>query len=133
MRTILALASIAAFTGAVWAQAVDPTDRPQIVRADHPGQVIFERQCAPCHGSGPGVNGAAMLPGTAALAARYQGARPAELELRDDLTSAALRLFVRRGVGEMPAFRKSELTDSEIDAMAEYIAATADLNSQSAR
>jgi mono/diheme cytochrome c family protein len=66
-----------------------------------------------------------MLPGTAALEARYKGVVPAALELRDDLDADALRIFVRRGIGAMPAFRKSELTDTDIDAIAGYIAATA--------
>lgn len=143
MRTVLIVAASLLTVGAAWAQspASAPT-RPEspaeqgqgvprqtdIARADHPGRVVFERQCAPCHGAGPGVNGAAMLPGTAALAARYEGTRPAELELRDDLSAAALRLFVRRGIGEMPPFRKAELTDAEIDGMADYIAATSKMN-----
>jgi hypothetical protein len=37
----------------------------------------------------------------------------------------ALRIFVRRGIGAVPAFRKSELTDADIEAVFGYIAATA--------
>ena len=105
--------------------AAEPAD---IVRPDMPGRQVFEHQCAPCHGTGPGADGSPMLPGTAALAAKYDGARPAALELRGDLPAPVLRLFVRRGVGVMPPFRKSELTDGQIDELAAYLAATAAAN-----
>ena len=69
-----------------------------------------------------------MLPGTAALAAKYQGRLTAQLELRSDLPAPVLRLFVRRGSGAMPAFRPSELTEAQIAQIADYLAATARLN-----
>ncbi|TIX50947.1 c-type cytochrome [Alteraurantiacibacter aquimixticola] len=99
-----------------------------IERADLPGQQVFARQCAPCHGTGPGDDGSPMLPGTAALAAKYEGALPAALELRSDLSAPVLTLFVRRGSGAMPMFRKAELTDAQIEELAAYLAATAALN-----
>jgi len=97
---------------------------PEIVRADLPGRTIFEHQCAPCHGAGPGDDGMPMLPGTMTLAQKYEGALPAQLELRSDLNAGAIALFVRRGSGAMPSFRKSELSDADIDALAAYFAAT---------
>jgi mono/diheme cytochrome c family protein len=102
--------------------------RREVVRADTPGRVIFERQCAPCHGTGRGDDGAPMLPGTAALARKYGGDLPAELELRSDLSAQVLRQFVRRGSGAMPMFRPSELTDADIAAIADYLATTARLS-----
>ncbi len=131
---LLAVAGLALLgSAAAVAQNTTPNAAPaapirQIARADLPGRAIFQHQCAPCHGTGPGADGAAMLPGTAALAAKYQGQRPAPLELRSDLPAPVLRLFVRRGAGAMPAFRPSELTSAQIDQVAEYIAATARLN-----
>lgn len=98
---------------------------PRVVKADGPGRVTFARQCAPCHGAGPGDDGAPMLPGTAALAAKYKGDLPGALELRSDLDADVIRLFVRSGSGAMPAFRKSELSDTDIDAIAAYLRATA--------
>lgn len=112
---------------ALSAAAQEP--RPLIVRADLPGRVIFEQNCAVCHGAGVGDDGARQLPGTAALAERYQGRLPGELELRRDLTAPVLVLFVRRGVGPMPAFREAELSDADITAIAEYLAATAEASS----
>ena len=126
----------AALATAVWAQADAPTvarlETPEIIRADLPGRVVFEHQCVPCHGTGLGDDGAPMLPGTAALAQKYQGQLPALLELREDMSVAILRLFVRRGSGAMPMFRKAELTDAQIDQLAEYIAATSAATSQAA-
>lgn len=123
-----ALALLAA-GGASLAQAPrQPQALPKVVKADLPGRVIFEHQCASCHGAGPGDDGAAMLPGTTNLARRYQGDLPAALELRDDLDGDALRLFVRNGIGAMPSFRKSELSDAEIDEIAAYLQATATLS-----
>lgn len=124
----LTMAALLATGGVALAQGTAPAPIRQIERADTPGRVLFQHQCAPCHGTGPGADGAAMLPGTAALAAKYQGQRPAPLELRSDLPAPVLRVFVRRGSGAMPAFRPSELTNAQIDQIADYIAATARLN-----
>lgn len=99
-----------------------------IIRADGPGRQIFERQCAPCHGDGPGGDGTPSLPGTTALTAKYDGAMPGLLELRDDLNGDVLRLFLRNGVGAMPAFRKAELSDGDINQIADYLKATAQKN-----
>lgn len=86
------------------------------------GQQRFQRQCAPCHGSGPGDDGPKYLPGTDALNRKYKGALPPELEKRRDLTADLIRAFVRNGSGAMPMFRKAELTDADVDAIAAYIA-----------
>lgn len=85
------------------------------------GQEVFTRRCAPCHGAGPGNDGAAMLPGTAALAARHGKDLPAPLEQRGDLDEATLRMIVRNGIGAMPMFRKTELGDQDIAAIALWL------------
>ena len=85
------------------------------------GRRVFARSCAPCHGQGPGDDGARMLPGTAALDARYKGSLPAALERRGDLTPDLVRYIVRYGSGAMPMFRKTEISDAEIDAMTTYL------------
>lgn len=127
----LAVLTIATSQAQAPGGASPPADPPITVRPDHPGRLVFERQCAACHGAGPGDDGAAMLPGTMTLARRYQGSRPAALELRDDLPAEALRYFVRNGSGAMPMFRKAELSDAQIEAIAGYIAATARANAGS--
>lgn len=80
------------------------------------GKAVFEHWCAPCHAPGPGH------PGTQALQALYGGAKPAALEERDDLVPDLTRAFVRSGVSIMPPFRKTEISDVELEALARYLA-----------
>lgn len=92
---------------------------PTLAAAQAPnadGKAVFDRWCAPCHGDGPGK------PGTAALQALYKGAKPALLEERTDLVPQLTKTFVRNGVSVMPFFRKTEITDAELDALAAYLA-----------
>ncbi len=79
------------------------------------GKVVFEQWCAPCHAAGPGH------PGTAALDTLYKGKRPGALEQRTDLTPALVKQFVRKGVSVMPIFRKTEVSDAELDALGLYL------------
>lgn len=79
------------------------------------GAAVFEKWCAPCHAAGP------SHPGTTALAALYKGSKPAALEERKDLTPAVVKQFVRKGVSVMPFFRKTEISDAELDALAAYL------------
>ncbi|HVS23537.1 MAG TPA: cytochrome c [Gammaproteobacteria bacterium] len=80
------------------------------------GKAVFEKWCAPCHGDGPGK------PGTNALQALYEGAKPAMLEKRTDLPPELTKQFVRTGVSVMPFFRKTGISDAELDALANYLA-----------
>ena len=80
------------------------------------GEAVFAKWCAPCHAPGPNH------PGTQSLEAKYKGSRPGELQARTDLTADQVKLFVRHGVSIMPFFRKTEITDPELDALANYLA-----------
>jgi (+)-pinoresinol hydroxylase len=80
------------------------------------GKQVYEKWCAPCHAAGPGH------PGTTAIAALYKGAKPVALEDRRDLTPPVVKQFVRKGVSVMPFFRKTEISDAELDALAAYLA-----------
>jgi (+)-pinoresinol hydroxylase len=80
-----------------------------------PGYALFQMACAVCHGSGPGK------PGTRALAAKYKGATPALLEERTDLAPAYIKQVVRQGLYVMPFFRKTELSDADLNAIATYL------------
>lgn len=82
-----------------------------------PGKVVFDNWCSACHAAGPGH------PGTAGLAVKYGGKKPAELELRTDLRPDVVKYFVRNGFSVMAPFRKTEITDAELDALARYLAA----------
>jgi mono/diheme cytochrome c family protein len=85
------------------------------------GKAVFQRVCAPCHGAGPGLDGAKMLPGAATIAAKYKGTVPPLLEQRGDLTADYLKYVVRHGSGAMPMFRKTEITDADVDTVAAYL------------
>ena len=89
--------------------AVAAPDESQIER----GHKVYDKWCFPCHGTGVGK------PGTASLAAR--GQKPAVLEERTDLTAPAIKIFVRHGVLFMPTFRKTEISDADLDAIAAYL------------
>ena len=52
----------------------------------------------------------------------YNNSRPGALEQRTDLTPSAVRLAVRKGAFSMPFFRKTEISDAELDALAAYLA-----------
>lgn len=86
------------------------------------GRAKYAHTCAPCHARGLGDDGRAALPGTAALEIKYQGALPAVLEDRTDLSYDVLKVFVRNGSWSMPPFRPTELTDDELRDIAAYLA-----------
>jgi mono/diheme cytochrome c family protein len=76
----------------------------------------FEHWCLPCHGSG------LYKAGTLGLEVKYQGKLPALLQQRTDLTRSFVKSSVRLGIKSMPPFRKTEITDAELDALAKYLA-----------
>ena len=104
-RSVLSVGLLAAFCGGAHAQ--QPVAR---------GNEVFQNWCAPCHAPG------ARHPGTQALEALYKGAKPAALEQRTDLLPELTRAFVRTGVSVMPPFRKTEISDSDLEALAAYLA-----------
>jgi mono/diheme cytochrome c family protein len=79
------------------------------------GYVEYERFCSACHGEGVG------RPGTLALQAKYKGAVPALLDKRTDLTAEFVKTTVRNGVTVMPFFRKTEISDADLNAIAAYL------------
>ncbi|HZF28512.1 MAG TPA: cytochrome c [Gammaproteobacteria bacterium] len=105
-RDVLVAAAALGFAFAAQAQDTGKLD----------GKAVFTKWCAPCHGDGPGK------PGTAALQALYKGAKPALLEQRTDLPPELTKQFVRTGVSVMPFFRKTEISDVELEALAGYLA-----------
>ena len=91
------------------AHAVAAPDESQIER----GHRVYQKWCFPCHGPGNDK------PGTIALAAR--GQKPAVLEERTDLTAPVIKIPVRHGVFYMPIFRKTEVSDADLDAIVAYL------------
>lgn len=76
---------------------------------------IYGKWCSDCHTRPSG-------PGTMALQRKYQGAVPAILEQRTDLTPDYVRAVVRSGISFMPSFRKTEISDAELAELADYLA-----------
>lgn len=103
------LVGVLVFVSIALAQA--PTDA-KVKR----GQEVYKHWCWDCHGTGSGK------PGTSALQAKYKGTQPPDLEQRSDLIPAVTKLFVRNGVSIMPMFRKTEISDADLDALAAYLA-----------
>lgn len=81
------------------------------------GRTVYTYWCAPCHASGPGH------PGTQGLQIKYRdGSVPAVLEERADLVPVFVKTIVRTGILSMPPFRKTEVTDAQLDDIAAYLA-----------
>lgn len=78
------------------------------------GRRIYAHYCTDCHDAGAGH------PGTMRLGVRL-GAEKSELKAREDLTQDLVKSIVRNGLGMMPPFRPSEITDAELDPLAVYI------------
>lgn len=91
-------------------------------RADTPapahavGQAVYVKWCAPCHA--PGIT----HPGTHALMTKYQGKKSGVLLDWTDLPSLTVKYWVRHGVSVMPHFRKTEISDAELDELAAFLA-----------
>jgi (+)-pinoresinol hydroxylase len=79
------------------------------------GYVQYQDYCSMCHGEGPG------RPGTMALQAKYKGAEPALLAERTDLAPELIKMYVRNGISVMPIFRKTEISDADLNAIAAYL------------
>lgn len=99
-------------TAAASAESVPEAAVPEHLRE---GQQLYAHWCAACHAPGPGH------PGTQALEARYGGALPGALEDRSNLTPEFVEVFVRNGISIMPFFRKTEIDDQQLDAIAAYL------------
>jgi mono/diheme cytochrome c family protein len=107
-----ALAALLFLAAAQTAAAAPARPDPGVL--EH-GRQVFDKWCAPCHAVGPGH------PGTQALDVKYKGAQPGALADRRDLTPDQVRFFVRHGVSIMPFFRKTEITDADLDALAAWL------------
>jgi mono/diheme cytochrome c family protein len=55
------------------------------------------------------------------LQIKYDGKVPALLEQRTDLTPDMVRYYIRNGIAMMPRFRKTELSDAQVEIIARYL------------
>lgn len=79
------------------------------------GRQVYTQWCAICHESGAGMGG------TDALMRKYRGELSPLLREREDLTPQMITSFVRQGVKSMPSFRKTEISDEQMEALALYL------------
>ena len=98
----------AAIASGVLALAMNTSD------AAETGQRVFANWCAPCHMDSP------FAPGTIQLR-QTRGPENAIIEQRTDLTEDLVRIFVRQGFAGMPKFRRTEISDRELDLLVEYL------------
>ena len=112
-RALVALAGIALMSATV-VRAQDGEEN-RLGR----GEQVFAQWCATCHSDAP------AMPGTQALQAKYNGSVSAVLLERSDLTAELISFYVRNGVSVMPHFRKTEIGDDDLTALAAYIVETA--------
>jgi mono/diheme cytochrome c family protein len=77
------------------------------------GEALYVEYCAMCHAP----NGM----GTGLLARR--GRPEALLEKRGDLAAAYVVLAARNGIGNMPAIPRGEVSDAQLQEIADYLAA----------
>lgn len=115
-----AVAAIAATRSAVAQQegpapkSIWATETPKST-GEPRGYVQYQDYCAVCHGAGVGK------PGTIALKEKYKGKEPELLAERTDLTPQLIKTYVRNGISVMPFFRKTEISDADLDAIAAYL------------
>lgn len=79
------------------------------------GRAVYQKWCAPCHD--PGVT----HPGTHALTTKYQGVKSGVIGEWTDLPPSMVKFMVRHGISVMPQFRKTEISDAELDVLAAYL------------
>lgn len=84
------------------------------------GKAVYTRWCYGCHEPLPG-HGLDPPAGTYTLQKRYNGSLPAALVERTDLKPDYIRTLVRKGLNIMTPFRKTEVTDEDLDNVIAYL------------
>jgi mono/diheme cytochrome c family protein len=94
------------FLGALFAGAAPAQSPPT-------GKALFHEKCAMCHAEGGMGTG---------LLARRMDPKVAALENRTDLTPAFVTQAARIGIGNMPMIARGEVSDTQMAAIAAYLA-----------
>jgi mono/diheme cytochrome c family protein len=105
----------AAACSALWIAFAAAAPAQDIPDAYSAGRVVYAKWCAPCHD--PGIT----HPGTHALTVKYQGVKSGVLLEWKDLPPAIVKFWVRHGISVMPQFRKTEISDAELGALAAFL------------
>jgi mono/diheme cytochrome c family protein len=117
MRLIASIVAILSLAGAANAQPAPPAappaaPAPALTPEQAHGHELFAASCAYCHGA----RGFAT-----ALLEKHLGAGKGLLEARTDLTATYVHHVVRHGTGSMPWYRRAELSDADLGAVAAYL------------
>ena len=107
---LLALCAAVSSAAAMPGFAAEPT--AALTPRQEQGRKLFNGSCVYCHG--PNVWGTFTL-------GRRLGADHALLEQRADLVAPYVKNVVRVGMGSMPPFRRTELSDADVDAIVDYL------------
>jgi (+)-pinoresinol hydroxylase len=94
------------------ATGVASADDSALTPLQQRGQRAYNHICVYCHS--PGVWGTNRL-------SKRMDKEHAVLENRTDLSATVIQTVVRTGIGSMPPLRKSELSDSDLAAVAAYL------------
>lgn len=105
----LVIAMVIALSGSAHAA------EPALTAVQDKGRTLFNESCSFCHGE----RGHATT-----LLAKRLGPGNAVLEQRTDLSGELIRHVVRRGINSMPWYRRAELSDRDLDAIAAYLTRT---------
>jgi mono/diheme cytochrome c family protein len=93
--------------------AAEPEQGP-FSSIEQQGQRLYRSTCLYCHDSAPGN------PGTYVLAKKL-GKESSVLENRTDITADYVTSVTRHGLKGMPKYRKTELSDADVMAIAAYL------------
>jgi mono/diheme cytochrome c family protein len=104
MPTSLAALLLSGLLSIAGSAHADPTE----------GVAVYKKWCDGCHMDSP------FAPGTIQLR-HLRGDDYALVENRENLTAEYLRLLVRKGMKGMPLFRRTEISESELDALIRYL------------
>jgi mono/diheme cytochrome c family protein len=97
---------------ALWGAATGVAGADPAPAAPLTGAALFQAKCALCHL--PGQTGTRMLE-------RRLGKERSLLTDRSDLQAAYVKATVRGGLNSMPAITRVEVSDAQLDLIAEYV------------
>lgn len=78
------------------------------------GEAVYEKHCSHCHS--PGMN----FPGTHQLT-KTRGEDNGVLVERDNLVNVYVKTVVRNGLNGMPTFKPTQISESQLDALAQFL------------
>ena len=78
------------------------------------GEEVYKKWCDGCHMDSP------FAPGTIQLR-QSRGEDKALITKRTDLSAAYTRQLVRKGLNGMPLFRRTEISNEELDSLLEFL------------